>query len=733
MDRVAGKQRAKEGRVKGDRARGLNKLLLGALVGLGGAVLAIALSLSGSLELFELKSWDVRVRLLARPGAATDRIALILLDQKSLDWASETMGLPWPWPRETYAAVTRFCQRAGAKALAFDVLYTEPSAYGVYDDQSFGAAVADFGRVVACVNLSDEEGSARRWPPEIPRPELELENPATWRSGGVMDTLTFSRATFPIPELAASARLLANVNLTRAADLDGVYRRAPLFGLFDGTALPTVGLATFLAARAGTAALRLGPGSAALGDLEIPVDRAGRVLLRYRGPLEVFSRYSAAAVIQSEIQLESGQSPTIDPETLRDRYVLFGFSAPGLYDLRSSPVSGTYPGVAVHATLLDNLLSADFMKDTPLWAAVILTMALTVGAGIASVHASGTARSVAVYVVFLALPLGLSLGGYALGRWLPLLMTEVGAVATLVSGGLLNYATEGRQKRYLKSAFRQYLSPTVIEELIAHPERLKLGGERRELSIFFSDLQGFTGISEGLTPEELTALLNDYLSAMTDIIQEEGGTIDKYEGDAIIAFWNAPVDQPDHAVRAVRSALRCQKRLAELRPAFRDRVGKELLMRIGLNSGPAVVGNMGSHTRFDYTMLGDAVNLASRLEGTNKQFRTYTMVSAATVERTASAFPVRELGRVAVVGRKEPVVVYEPMFPEELEARRALLDSFASALSAYYTGRFAEAAELFARTAAEDPPAASYVEKCRELEASPPDGRWDGVWVMTSK
>ncbi len=728
MDRPAGK-----GRSKGERAKGLKKLALGALVGLGGAILAIALWLTGTLEIFELKSWDVRVRLMARPGPATDQIVLILLDQTSLDWGTEAMGLPWPWPRETYAAVTRFCQRAGAKALAFDVLYTEPSGYGVYDDESFGAAAADFGRVVACVYLSDETGSALQWPPEITRPELELGNPAAWRSGDINAALTFSRGTFPIPELAASARLLANVNLTRAADPDGIYRRAPLFGLFDGSAVPTVGLATFLTARPEKRTLQLGPGSAALGDLEIPVDRAGRVLLRYRGPLDVFRTLNAAAVIQSELQLESGQSPTINPQLLRDRYVLFGYSAPGLYDLRSSPVSGTYPGVAVHATLLDNLLSGDFMNDVPLWVTVLVVLALTAGAGIASVHASGAARSVAVYVVFLALPLGLSLGGYALGRWLPLLVTEIGAIATLVSGGLLNYATEGRQKRYLKSAFRQYLSPTVIEELIAHPERLKLGGERRELSIFFSDLQGFTGISEGLTPEELTALLNDYLSAMTDIIQEEGGTIDKYEGDAIIAFWNAPVDQPDHAVRAVRSALRCQKRLAELRPGFRERVGKDLLMRVGLNSGPAVVGNMGSHTRFDYTMLGDAVNLASRLEGINKQFRTYTMVSAATVERTAAAFAVRELARVTVVGRKEPVVVYEPMFPEEQADRRALLDSFASALAAYYAGRFAEAGELFARTASEDPPAAAYVEKCRELQARPPEGRWDGVWVMTSK
>jgi len=218
---------------------------------------------------------------------------------------------------------------------------------------------------------------------------------------------------------------------------------------------------------------------------------------------------------------------------------------------------------------------------------------------VAAAVVSGAVQNALVYALFLPLPAALAIGAYPLGTWLPLVGPTIAVVLTLVSDSLLNYATEGRQKRYIKAAFRQYLSPAVIEELIAHPERLKLGGERRELSIFFSDLQGFTGLSEGLSPEELTALLNEYLSAMTDIIQEEGGTIDKYEGDAIIAFWNAPLDQSDHAVRAVRASLRCQARLAEMRPGFKARTGKDLFKRIGLNSGPAVVGNMGSRTRFD--------------------------------------------------------------------------------------------------------------------------------------
>jgi adenylate cyclase len=285
---------------------------------------------------------------------------------------------------------------------------------------------------------------------------------------------------------------------------------------------------------------------------------------------------------------------------------------------------------------------------------------------------------------------------------------------------------------FIKNAFKQYLSPTVIEELIRYPERLKLGGERRLLSIFFSDLEGFTGISEGLEPEALTTLLNDYLTAMTDIIHEEGGTVDKYEGDAIIAFWNAPLPQPDHAGRCVRAALRCQEKLAGMRPALRERIGKDLRMRIGINSGPAVVGNLGSHTRFDYTMLGDAVNLAARLEGINKQFGTYTIISQATLDLLAGGVPVRELSRVAVVGRRESVTIYEPMTPAEHDSRADDLKIFASGLEEFYQGRFDRAETIFTGLAERDPAARAYAAKCRTLIEQPPDA-WNGVWVVTSK
>jgi adenylate cyclase len=354
-------------------------------------------------------------------------------------------------------------------------------------------------------------------------------------------------------------------------------------------------------------------------------------------------------------------------------------------------------------------------------------------AGIFSSWAYGITRSVLFYVFFLGLPVALCFAAYRLGYWLPLVVQETAVAVTLVSAGLIYYTTEGRQKAYIKNAFKQYLSPDVIEELIAHPERLKLGGERKTLSVFFSDLEGFTSLSEGLDPEELTNLLNTYLSAMTDIIHEEGGTVDKYEGDAIIAFWNAPLEQPDHATRCVRAALKCQAKLAQMRPDFYQSLNKNLNMRTGINTGQAVVGNMGSKSRFDYTMIGDAVKLAARLEGINKQFGTYTLISQATKEQIAGAFPTREISRVEVVGRREPVVVYEPLLPEEITAEKQdIMDKFAAALKLFYEGNFEKAKNLFAEIAAKDAAARAYVLKCEELITEPP-ANWQGVWVVTQK
>lgn len=708
------------------------KILEGALVAVAATVLASALWATGGLDRWELRTWDWRVSRMARPAPSTDQVRLVLLDQQSLDWGQKENGLSWPWPREVYGAVIGYLQRAGAKSIAFDVLYTEPSAYGVADDVSLGTAVAGSKEFVGALFLGEKTGSVTSWPGGIAAKPLRIAGLEKWLAArGDRGGVTASRGLFPVPEIASRAATLADVQ--HNPDSDGVYRRVRLFRIFDGKPVPSLALACFLAASP-ESPIGIREGSISIAGRTIPIDRDGNAILRYRGPSgTTYRQYSAASVIQSELRIQAGEEPVIrDPDAFRGRHVIFGFSAPGLYDLRPAPVGGVFPGSEIHAAALDDLLEGDFMAGAAPATTVAVTLTLALLAAVSVAFSRSAWRSLLFFAVCLSLPVLLSLFAYSRGTWLPLVVQEMAVSLSLLGALAVNYATEGKQKRYIKNAFRQYLSPDVIEQLIAHPERLKLGGERRTLSIFFSDLQGFTAIAEGLDPEALTALLNEYLSAMTDILQEEGGTVDKYVGDAIIAFWNAPLEQPDHAERAARAAVRCQEKLSEMRPLLRKKIGKELHMRIGLNTGFAVVGNMGSRSRFDYTVLGDAVNLASRLEGINKQFGTYLLASEILRQALPGTFPSREISRVAVVGRKEPVRVFELLSPNDSAARAREHAAFADGLRAYYEGKFPAALESFLPIEASDPPAAAYVRKCRGLMEHPPE-HWDGVWIMTEK
>jgi len=668
---------------------------------------------------------------MAKPAPSTGKVRLVLLDQDSLDWGQRENGLSWPWPREVYGPIIDYLKRAGAKSVAFDVLFTEPSKYGVGDDLALGSAIGRHKGFVSALFLADRTGGATVWPPDLPSFPLAIDGFDPSGPGSPEgDRVTAHRASFPVPEIASQSAILADVQ--HDPDPDGVYRRVRLFRVFDGRAVPSLALASLLAASPGTG-VAMRSGGMTIAGKAIPLDRQGYAILRFRGPSGTYRAFSAAAVIQSELRLQAGEEPVIkDPEAFRDCHVIFGFSAPGLFDLRPAPVGGVFSGPEIQATVLDNLLGGDFLAEATAPVTVALAFLLALAGSIPMIFSRSAGRSALFFALLLPLPAILSLAAYARGIGIPLVVLEASVFLSLFGALIVNYATEGKQKRFIKNAFRQYLSPKVIEQLIAHPERLKLGGERRTLSIFFSDLQGFTSIAEGLDPEELTSLLNEYLSAMTEIIQEEEGTVDKYVGDAIIAFWNAPMEQPDHAARCARAALRCQAKLSELRPVFRARIGKELAMRIGLNTGTAIVGNMGSRSRFDYTVLGDAVNLASRLEGANKQFGTWILASEALRKELGDAFAAREISRVAVVGRKEAVRVFELFPAEESAARADAHRAFAAGLEAFYAGRFGEATERFLPMAEVDPPSAAYARRCREWSDHPPES-WEGVWTATGK
>ena len=632
--------------------------------------------------------YDDRMNRTASYFSPSDEIVLVLVDQKSLNYAASERGWTWPWPREAYAEIVDFFSGGGAKSVAFDMLFTEPSSYGDVDDKKFADASKE--------------------------------------SGIVIQTVFFDRGQriFPIDEIASSAKLIGNVN--SLPDSDGTIRRARLFYQWKNYKIPTLGIASYFVG----------------GDEDDALPE--ELNLRFTKSIDDYLPYSAGDILKAQADIRAGRERELNPEDFEDMYVFFGLYAPGLFDICQTPVSASYPGVGIHITLLDNILSGNRIVKTGFLINALIILICIILAGLPEIFSekikSRTASIIVnavSFLVFVALYLFIAYYLFRLGIAIPAASVLAGMVLSFVASLAVSYMVEGKQRRYLKNAFKQYLSPAVIEQLIADPSQLKLGGERKEISIFFSDLQGFTSISESLTPEALTELLNDYLSDMSKIILDSGGTIDKYEGDAIIAFWNAPARVEHHARSALEAAWACQKKLEERRADFEKRAqGRPFKMRIGLNTGFAIVGNMGSVSRFDYTMLGDSVNLAARLEGLNKQFGSYTMCAEAAkkqAEESGTVLKFRELARAAVVGKSEPVVVYEVMDEKTYNEKKALLDSFDRGLKEFYAGNFKEALNIFAQTEEADPPSKHYAEKCKTLISQKPEGEWLGIWKADTK
>lgn len=710
------------------RKSGYSRLFRSFPVSIIALLLIFPLWFAGYLEGWENKAGDMAQRLLAKPSAYTDDILLILLDQQSIDWVNDNLGISWPWPRELHGAVIDNCVRRGAKAIGVDVLFTESSMFGVADDRKLGEAIAKAPALaLGSVTAGELSGSYTSWPDDLPRPDLQLSN----KSDTPPAFPVYSRALLPVKEVGDKATIYSNTS--QKSDRDGIYRRLHPLVFFDDVLLPPLGVGMYLATSP-EAGLELAGHSLRIGDRTLPLDSNGQVMLRFRGAASrTFTSLSSAPLIHTEINRRQDTEMTEPVERdFAGKYLLYGFSAPGLLDLRPTPVGGKTAGVELHATMLDNILANDFLVPVPSVYQVIWYAGIVFTASLILLYYSSPLQQLWMMIFMLFFPVTHFLVTFTAGYRTDFLPLQSALTVTTFLAVLYNYLTEGKERRFIKHMFNHYLSPDVIEELLRHPEKLKLGGERKEISIFFSDLKGFTSISEGLEPEVLTELLNDYLTAMTDIILEEGGTIDKYEGDAIIAFWNAPLALPDHGVRAVRAALRCQEELARMRPELKTRCGHDVHMRIGVNTGEAVVGNLGSASRFDYTMLGDSANLAARLEGVNKIFGTWTLISESTKQYVESVYPLREVGQVVVVGRKEAVTIYEPFLPEIYEKIKPEIVQFAKALKFFMKGDLATASELFDGIAGSDPVAAAYLDRCSRHRKNE-ETEWTGVWHLGQK
>ncbi len=425
-------------------------------------------------------------------------------------------------------------------------------------------------------------------------------------------------------------------------------------------------------------------------------------------------------------------------QSLAGTYAIVGWTAVSAHDIGVIPVQNDYPRVGIYHNAINTVLSGRFMRRPGTAATVPFMLAIAVSLGFALKRLDARKSIIAVIVSFVAVNavvIALFIGA---DLWLEQFALGLSALLPSVAITSMKFIGEESQRRFIKSAFSQYLSPDVIENIIVHPEALRLGGESRTITVFFSDVQGFTSLSERMSPKELVSFLNEYLSAMTDIILSHSGTVDKYIGDAIMAFYGAPHELPDQAVRACMATIEMKRRLRELQDHWRSLGQEAIRMRIGINTGEAVVGNMGSHNRMNYTAMGDTVNLASRLEGANKFYGSSAMISESTYLLSADAVEARDLDVIRVVGKTEPIRIYELLgrkgtLPTHMND---MLDKYNRGIEYFRQKEWKQALKAFrdaVRAVPDDGPSVAYIERCEKFLKRPPSRDWDGVYTMKSK
>ncbi|MFA5935587.1 MAG: adenylate/guanylate cyclase domain-containing protein [Patescibacteria group bacterium] len=650
-------------------------------VGLIIGILSAALFVGGVLESWSALAGD---RLfLQRPSDPS--IVIVAIDDASLSAVGR-----WPWNRSVHAELITRLANAGVRSIGYDVNFPEPS--DTENDTKLADAIGKAGNVVLPIELALRSGR---------------------------DALIFDPAASvqPIPLIREATRSLGHTNTP--PDVDGVVRRIPLAAATaDGIVTPAFAAQVLQIAHPG------------YDFQQVPTDSISRVSVNFNGPpTRNFETIRAIDVLRGQIE----------PSVLRDKSVFVGSTAADLHDDQLVPTSnGTpMPGVELHASLYDTLLTERWLLPVPKYvgALFLVLLGFLIGLFVTLLRARYSAPlSFVVWIGILFAAFILFDRGYRIDLVWPTL-TVVFAYALVT---LERRITSDRERRKLQSAFSRYVSVSVVDAILRDPSRLKLGGEKRRMSVMFSDVRGFTSISEKLTPEALVDVMNTYLTRMTDIVFANDGVLDKYIGDAVMAFWNAPFDQPDHALRAIKTALAMQRALREMNDAKAFGDDLNLKIGIGINTGEMIVGNMGSEVRFDYTVIGDNVNLASRMEGITKEYGVGILISEATRTDAVDSVLTRRIDKVAVKGKKEPVTMYEVMglMNDVSEADRRLAQDFEDALDAYFAKDFPSAiqkAEAMLVSHPEDGPSKTLLERSREWMNNPPPADWNGTWIFTKK
>lgn len=742
-------------------------------------------SSTGIFERLEYPLIDFRHRLFEDYKQADDSIVILTITEETINKYRDHLGR-WPWPRRImYPLIKNLSQ---AEQVIVDIGYWEPSKTTLTQQQ---LKQLNYFVQRGLAGLNDRRELTRsalqklkKWGGDLAVRDDSLLARATGDFLPVHHSMTFSgqkefvrerafdsyksrvsniceeycyhieadrefplhkNATLPIKELIGPSYALGHISFH--PDPDGPARRffpfigfaqAPERGLeLSRSYLPMLGLSGALKnldLKPGRAEIAVRDNQLVFGDrFRVPLDRNNKVLINYRGGMEAYRTVSVDKLLAPIL---AGKEP--DASLFEEKTVLVGATAAGLFDLRATPFGASQPGVVIHANVLDMFQHQDFLKPIQLVDTLACIIGLTLIVGLLSSFFGPFTAFVFTFlfsILYFVSGLALFRYNYLINISAPLLSANL----TYVFATVYNLIFERQKRRQVREAFQQYLTASVMEEVLKDPDELELGGERREITVLFADIAGFTTFSEGRTANEVARVINKILTEMTECIFRYEGVLDKYIGDEMVAeFGIIPVEPPAHAERAVKAAIDMRNRMEELREQWREEDHPLLQLRIGLHTGTAATGNMGSEALFDYTALGDNVNLGSRLEGANKQYNTLSMISQATYQLVEDLVVVRELDKIIVKGKDQPVAVYElvgrqdSVSPEELE----LIERFEAGLELYREQQWSEAItefEALLEDFPEDGPAEVFLERARQFKEEPPPADWDGVYRLTSK
>lgn len=711
------------------------------------------------------------------PLPPNSNIVIAKIDEKSLD----VLGR-WPWSRQTMAKLVKKLKDYEAGVIGFDIIFSSPQTSSSHEDlkrlRDLIGPVQNqetlelLDRLLEQINADAQFSQALSEGPKsvlgyffhfsskgldhltVTQRNLYFEDVKPSSFNGFLrpnENLKLSSLTFPTAFAVESNITPLSKTASRSGFLsfdleaDGTVKQLPLIvryiDLADGKDyyFPPFSLRVLEQYLDATLLFRVNESGMEEVILDhknpivIPTNSRGEMEINYLGPRETIPGISISDLLDQS-------SNSVIKNTVQNKIVLIGATATALEDLKSTPFDAALPGVEIHATVIDNILSNRFLAQ-PTWKSLVdFLYLLMVGMALTVVY-SRIQPNLSI-LVWLASTCAMFFLSHWIflnkGFWLTDLypfLENTGIAAAIMIG---RYIEEEKQKLFIKKVFGQYLSPRVVKELINDPSKLKLGGEQKELTAFFTDLEGFATFSEKLGATELVDLLNTYLSEMTNILLQYDGTLDRYDGDAIKAFFGAPVYFEDHAKRACWVCIDMQNKLKDLRVKFKEEGKPELLMRVGINTGSMVIGNMGSTTRMMYGMNGDSVNLCARLEGANKQYGTYSLISEYTYKQAKEYIEVRELDVLRVVGRSTPIKIYELLAKrgEIDESLKKVLPLYNEGMNSYRDRKWATAkgyfeSVLIARP--EDGPSKVYVERCENFIQAPPPENWDGVFNLRAK